>query len=298
MSSKGQEPNTPQLTDPGTAPRLPFRVLDPLGLFLLLAVLVLAMLLTPRISLASTSSAMKQQECVVLLHGLGRTFYSMIRMQKALEREGFLTSNVGYASRKYPIEQLAMEAVPEGVEECRAQGARQIHFVTHSMGGILLRYYLNHHDIEELGRTVMLAPPNQGSEVIDEVGHLSFYQSILGPAGMQLSTEPDSIPNSLGPVEYSVGIIAGDRHNLMDGWFAEQIPGLDDGKVSIERAKIDGMSDFIIVPHSHTTIMNGDDVIIQTIQYMHEGRFYPAGQEIPRLEPVIGDNPFLDDPVE
>jgi len=217
----------------------------------------------------------------------------MDRLKKAFEREGYLTSNIAYPSRKYPIERLAEEAVPAGINSCKAQGAVRIHFVTHSLGGILLRYYIKQETIEGLGHTVMLAPPNQGSEIVDEVGHISFFQSILGPAGLQLSTQPDSIPNTLGPVDYSVGIIAGDRHNLFDRQFAEYIPGVDDGKVSIKSAKLQGMSDFIVVPHSHTMIMKGDDVIVQVIRFIREGSFYPVGSDLPELESFDVEHPFL-----
>ena len=218
----------------------------------------------------------------------------MNRLEKAFEREDYLTSNVGYPSRKYPIEQLSDKAVSEGVNSSKEQGAERIHFVTHSMGGILLRYYLNKESIDGLGHTVMLAPPNQGSEIVDEVGHISFFRSILGPAGLQLSTQPDSIPNTLGPVDYSVGIIAGDRHNLMDSQFAEYIPGVDDGKVSIQSAKLEGMSDFIVVPHTHTMIMKGDDVIVQALQFVRAGSFYPVDSNLPELEPFEVEHPFLD----
>lgn len=238
--------------------------------------------------------SVQNKDCVVLLHGLGRTSSSMNRLEKAFEREGYLTSNIGYPSRKFPVEQLAGEAVSEGVNSCKAQGAERIHFVTHSMGGILLRYYLNKQSIDGLGHTVMLAPPNQGSEVVDEVGHISFFQSILGPAGLQLGTQPDSIPNTLGPVDYSVGVIAGDRHSLFDSQFAEYIPGIDDGKVSIKRAKLEGMSDFIVVPHSHTMIMKGDDVIVQAIRFVRAGRFFPDGSQLPKLESFDVEHPFLD----
>lgn len=240
------------------------------------------------------SQAVQARDCVVLLHGLGRNSGSMSRLAKAFEREGYLTSNRSYPSRAFPIEKLAFEAIPEGVNHCREQGAGTIHFVTHSMGGILLRYYLHQESIPELGHTVMLAPPNKGSEIVDEVGHIPFFKSILGPAGLQLSTRPDSIPNRLGPVDYSVGIIAGDRHSIFDSQFAQSIPGVDDGKVSIDSTKVEGMADFIVVPHSHTLIMKGDDVIVQTLQFVHAGSFYPEGSTLPQLESFEGEHPFLD----
>ena len=205
-----------------------------------------------------------------------------------------MTSNISYPSRKYPIERLAFEAIPEGINRCMDQGADRIHFVTHSMGGILLRYYLKQESIQGLGHTVMLAPPNQGSEIVDEMGHTGFYKFILGPAGLQLSARPDSIPNTLGPVDYSVGIIAGNRPSLFDNQFANTIPGIDDGKVSIKSARLEGMSDFIVVPYSHTMIMKGDDVIVQALQYIREGSFYPEGSALPKFESFESEDPFFD----
>ena len=239
-------------------------------------------------------SVVQDRSCVVLLHGLGRTRSSMNRLQKAFEREGYLTSNIGYPSRKYSIEQLAFDAIPEGINRCMDQGADRIHFVTHSMGGILLRYYLKQESIQGLGHTVMLAPPNQGSEIVDEVGHMGFYKFILGPAGLQLSARPDSIPNTLGPVDYSVGIIAGNRPSFFDSQFANTIPGIDDGKVSIKSARLEGMNDFIVVPYSHTMIMKGDEVIVQALQYIREGSFYPEGSTLPKFESFESEDPLLD----
>lgn len=263
-------------------------------LWLISALSVITFFASVQASTIEKGRSVQNKDCVVLLHGLGRTSSSMNRLEKAFEREGYLTSNVGYPSRKYPIEQLADEAVSEGVNSCKEQGAERIHFVTHSMGGILLRYYLKKESIDGLGHTVMLAPPNQGSEIVDEFGHVDIIQSFLGPAGLQLSTQPDSIPNTLGPVDYSVGVIAGDRHNLFDSKFAEYIPGVDDGKVSIQRAKLDGMSGFIVVPHTHTMIMKGDDVIVQAIQFVREGSFYPVDSDLPELESFEVEHPFLD----
>ena len=211
--------------------------------------------------------------CVVLLHGLGRTYRSMFSIEHALRDAGYATISVDYPSQSKPIETLALQAVPEGVAHCRKQGARSIHFVTHSMGGLVLRYYLSTHRVPELGRTVMLSPPNQGSEVADALAGSAIYSRVNGPAGAQLVTGPQGLPAQLGPVDFTLGIITGNEHTAVDAVLATQIPGENDGKVSVERAKVEGMRDFLVLPVTHTFIVNNDVVIGQTLHFLKHGNF-------------------------
>ena len=217
--------------------------------------------------------ASKANACVVLLHGLGRTYRSMFSIEHALRDAGYATISVDYPSQSKPIETLALQAVPEGVAHCREQGARTIHFVTHSMGGLVLRQYLSAHRVPELGRTVMLSPPNQGSEVADALVGTAMYDRVNGPAGGQLVTGPDGIAARLGPVDFPLGIITGNEQTVFDSVLATQIPGANDGKVSVERAKVEGMSDFLVLPVTHTFIVNNDVVIGQVLHFLEYGRF-------------------------
>jgi hypothetical protein len=194
-----------------------------------------------------------------------------------------------YPSRDFVIEKLAMDTIPRGIQQCRSQSKGRIHFVTHSMGGILVRYYLTQSKVPELGRVVMLSPPNQGSEVTDALKDNVFYQWSFGSAGQQLGTEPDGFVFSLGPVTYPVGIITGSTHTWFDAWSSGKIPGVNDGKVSVERAKVEGMRDFLVLPHDHTFIMNQQDVIEQTIYFLRHGQFQaPAAKDNPAVSPKNG----------
>jgi hypothetical protein len=143
--------------------------------------------------------------------------------------------------------------------------------VTHSLGGIVLRYFLKHNRPENLGRVVMLAPPNQGAELTDIFGRLPFYSWILGPVGSQLGTGLDSLPNTLGPADYEVGIIAGNRS--LNPLFSPLIPGPDDGRIAVRRTRLAGMTDFLVLPCIHPLIMNYKQVIRQTIHFMMQGCF-------------------------
>lgn len=230
-------------------------------------------------------------ECVILLHGLARTDRSMAKLDKHLKNAGYKTANIDYPSRQKTIEELAYIAVPKGLQACAQDKTTKIHFVTHSMGGIVLRYYLEHEKLTNLGRVVMLSPPNQGSPLVDEIGDWGLYKSINGPAGQQLGTDLNSVPLSLGPVDYPVGIITGNKHSFFDAWAAKLIPGEDDGKVSIEGAKVAGMSDFLVVPYTHSFIMNKKDVLSQSVFFLLNGSFKQNRSSLQSAQLNLIDDP-------
>jgi hypothetical protein len=208
-------------------------------------------------------------DCVVLLHGLARTSSSMVPLEKALENSGFTVVNVDYPSRELPIEELSPLAVKSGIDSCPEE--TKIHFVAHSLGGILVRYYLEDNSIQQMGRVVMIAPPNQGSEVIDNLRNAPGFKMLNGPAGQQLGTDEASIPSNLGSVDYEVGVIAGTRtFNPILSLF---LPNPDDGKVSVVRTRVEGMKDFIEVPYSHPFLMKEGLVIEQSISFLQKGEF-------------------------
>ena len=209
--------------------------------------------------------------CVILLHGLGRRAASMTPMADDLTAHGFRVFNIGYPSTEAPVEILTDSYLLPAVENCRQAGCRVIHMVAHSLGGIMARQYLQTQQLPEGSRIVMLSPPNQGSEVVDVLGPYFFYRWFMGPAGQQLGTTPDSLPNRLRPVDVPIGVITGSY-----SWnpiLSTMIPGPDDGKVSIESAKLEGMADFIVLPVTHTFIMQDGKVMAQTAYFLDNGRF-------------------------
>ena len=215
------------------------------------------------------------RECVVLLHGLNRSWRAMDKMAAALQREGFATVNVDYPSQAASVEGLAPMAVDTGLSQCRGIGATKIHFVTHSIGGILLRYRQSSEPIPELGRVVMLGPPNQGSEVVDITRDWPGAKIFSGEAGLQLGTDDGSIPAQLGPVDFELGIIAG--IGTINPFMSAMLPEEDDGKVTVERTKVKGMKDFMVVRSSHRYLMTSDAVIRNTTAFLRDGSFLHEG---------------------
>ena len=214
----------------------------------------------------------ESRDCVVLLHGLNRSWRAMRPMADALQSSGFTTANVDYPSQAGPIETIAPLAVGTGLSECRAAKAERIHFVTHSIGGILLRFENEREPITDLGRVVMLGPPNQGSELVDKTRNWPGAETISGAAGLQLGTTGvDSVPSKLGPVDFELGVIAGT--GTINILASAMLPNPDDGKVSVAATRVDGMSDFLVVGNSHRYITRSDVVLRNVVSFLRDGHF-------------------------
>lgn len=217
-----------------------------------------------------------ERENVVLLHGLGRSTIAMKPLERFLRRQDYFVVNQGYASRRASIADLCSNLIHDILERLPAQG--KIHFVTHSMGGVLLRHGLQHWQIppERLGRAVMLAPPSQGSEVVDVLRHIPVLPKIMGPAFLELGTDSNSVPQKLLQLEgnrlpMDVGVIAGSVS--YEPWFSPLFGSANDGKVSVSRSRLPAMSDFRVVQTGHTFIMNDKRVRQHILHFLQQGCF-------------------------
>ena len=217
------------------------------------------------------SAIEKNSEAIILLHGLKRTSRSMDKAGRVSASYGYKIVNASYPSTAQRVEALALSCIGQAVNDCEAAGVSKIHFLTHSLGGILIRYYLSIESIEKLGRVVMLAPPNRGSEIVDKLGNWRLFYLLNGPAGLQLGTDSGSLPNRLGTVNFEAGVIAGDK--TVNPLLSLLFPEANDGKVAVSRTQVDGMRDFIVLPYSHTFIMRRDQVIRQALHFIQQGRF-------------------------
>ena len=246
-----------------------------LGALLLAAAFQAACVNQARSELVAATS---NDECVVLLHGLNRSWRAMRPMAEALQDAGFATVNIDYPSQSGPIEEIAPVAVSLGLDECRQAGAKTIHFVTHSLGGILLRYQDKTDPIPDLGRVVMLAPPNQGSEIIDRTRDWPGFEMLGGDVGAQLGTNPESMAIRLGPVNFELGVIAGT--GTINPFASAMLPNPDDGKVSVASTRVDGMDDFLVVGNSHHYITRSEIVLRNTQAFLRDGAFIEADKKV------------------
>lgn len=219
-------------------------------------------------------------ETVILLHGIGRSPASMQDMEEALQRNGYHTLNIGYPSLDQSIPDISQWLRKTHLTESFWQQASKVHFVTHSMGGLVAQHYLAEYKsvipAGKMGRAVMLGPPHQGSEVADTLDALPPYHWYYGPAASELTTKRH--PAESEDIWYELGIIAGTTE-----WpypvAAFLIPGESDGRVSVNSTKTPGMADHTTLPATHSFIMNKARVQNLTRHFLQTGRFPKNGQE-------------------
>ncbi len=209
---------------------------------------------------------------IVLLHGILRSKYDMALLETFFKKNGYTTLNILYPSREHNLEDLSEFVHEKIVASPDFNDSLPMNFVTHSMGGLITRYYIAQHKPKNLGKVVMLGPPNTGSEFADwllETEILSpLFQKIFGPASQQLSTTHKHIDTS---IDYPLGVIAGNKSiNPLSPWVLD---GEHDGVVPVERTKIEGMADHIVMPATHSFMMFNPDVMHQALHFLNHDKF-------------------------
>ncbi len=231
--------------------------------------LILGLNLSILSSKADAEVLEQKGDYVIILHGIARSSKNMESLAQNLEREGFQVINLNYPSTSHNIEDLTNIIHKE--ISAKIIPNKTVHFVGYSMGGLMVRALIHKYEYSNLVKVVQLAPPNQGSEIADLLKNFWPYKKIYGPAGQQLITDQSSIKHLLGEVTYDLGVIAGDT--AIDPICWSLIPGKNDEKVSIERTKLKGMKDHIVVSASHTFFPSNKEVQNQTLYFLKNGNF-------------------------
>ena len=208
-------------------------------------------------------------EWVILLHGIFRSPRSMVKIEKSLGEMGYRVVNFGYPSTRESIEDIA-ELLNQEVQKLPPEIAR-LHFVTHSLGGIVVRYYLAHYACPKLGRVVMIAPPNRGSTLASYLGGWMPYRWVFGKAGQQVAGAPDSYPQLLPPPRAEFGVIAGGLGSEVG--INPFISGDNDGTVKVDETKLRGMKDFILIRGQHSTLLLQRAVAENVLAFLTDGKF-------------------------
>jgi len=214
-------------------------------------------------------------ECVVVLHGLWRSGFAMRKVVDHLDEAGYHTVNLSYPSHRKSIRDIVREEVPQAVADCRNTGARKIHMVGHSMGGIVARAYLQDHALPAGSRLVLISSPNQGAELSDAWRENFLFDWVSGPAGRELAT--DGLVTQLRPVPYEIGVIAGDEGWAL--WSPDELPSPNDGTVSVSSTRLPEMKDFLLVHQNHVSIRYDDTVFRQVVHFLRDGLFDHTPQQ-------------------
>jgi pimeloyl-ACP methyl ester carboxylesterase len=193
------------------------------------------------------------RDLVVLVHGMGRSSMSMWPLARRLEREGYEVLNWDYSSTGPTVAELGRQLAAVVGERPRPAGAR-VHFVTHSLGGIVVRAALAEAP-PDVGRVVMLAPPNQGARAADAAQPwVGWWLKPLAELGTAEGSAARSLPV---PVGVEIGVIAGAL----------------DGKVTVEETHLAGETDHVVVPGMHSFLMLRGDVQLLVLTFLRTGRF-------------------------
>ena len=211
----------------------------------------------------------QRPECVIVLHGILRSSKHMASLARFLENQGYRVININYPSTKRDLISLSQETWQQISKQISEE--ETINFVGYSMGGLLARVIINQHMIKNLGKVIMIGTPNKGSQIADFLKNNRMYREILGPAGQQLTTDQSKSKNILGKVNYELGIIAGSMGVYPLGWLL--LKGKNDGRVTVENTKIDGMQDHIIVPRPHFYLPYSKQVQRLTLNFLRYGKF-------------------------
>lgn len=219
-------------------------------------------------------------EAVILVHGIVRSSKSMSKLERHLQSEqaGFHAFNFDYASTQIDLEKSAeyLDGVVRSLE-----GIEKIHFVAHSMGGLVVRTYLARYGDPRVGRLVMIATPSLGAELADRLHRNGLYRVVFGPAGQQLTGDAAGFIAQLPTPEIPFGVIAGGRGN--DRGFNPLIPGDNDGTVSVASTRLAGAADFVLVDRLHTFLISSPETADYALRFLKEGRFRESGAAQPIL---------------
>ena len=207
-------------------------------------------------------------EVVVLVHGFSKHAQSMEPIGDYLAQYGYRFISVDYPSGEVNASE-ALALIHTQLAGCCDQ-ARRIHFVGHSIGGLLIRAYLAEYQVDQLGNVVLIATPNAGSEFVEAMNRMPGYAEATGPLLQQMVPGEQGIPAQLPLPDYPVGVIAGSRTHNPLSWLL--LPGDDDGAVSVSSTRMEGMQDFLVVPANHHWLRHDQRVleeVLHFIQYDH-----------------------------
>jgi pimeloyl-ACP methyl ester carboxylesterase len=218
----------------------------------------------------SSPESVSENADVVLLHGFLSSPLSMRLLGRAVRGAGFTPLIPWYASWSIPFDAI-VERLATALSRQAIGTDRPVHFIGHSMGGLIARALATRLQPPRIGRMVMLGTPNGGSELADFCSAWPVLRPILGHAEPALITRRDHPAiAALAAPDYPVGIIAGDRPLAK---LLRVLPPPHDGKVSVAATHLEGEADHIVLPVSHVLMPFDRRVGRQALHFLQSGKF-------------------------
>ena len=212
--------------------------------------------------------AMKKDGTIVLLHGQGRTRLSMMILSRRFRSAGYQTVNFPYNQTIDSLDEISDQLIDFIRKKVKT---KNYHLIGHSLGNVIIRDAFQKEYPDGLGKVVMLAPPNQPAHLAKRLKKNLIYRVFTGDSGQKLSEE--KFYRDLPVPTVPFGVIAGNKGQRLT--FSEP----NDGLVSIESTKLDGMADWILLHHGHTFIMNCKDTFDQCQHFIEHGHFKQSESE-------------------
>ena len=210
------------------------------------------------------------KESVIVIHGFARRAQSMEPLVHKVHQAGYEVRNVGYASISQSVDEIKTEVFSKFDQYISKNPEKKIHFVGHSLGGLLVRAYLDQKKLKNLGSVVLMGTPNKGTSLVNEHED-KWYFAWLGPVIAELGVDNSQFLKTLKAPYYTVGVIAGSKP--YSRWSSETLKGQNDGLVAVESTKLEGMSDFIVIDVNHSRMKRDPKVIEQVIYFLKNSEF-------------------------
>ncbi len=216
---------------------------------------------------SETGLAVPNQHLVLLVHGIAPLPGPFGSMEAALGEAGFDATAISYPSTRGSIEDHAA-----GIARLldTTDGSTKVSFVTHSMGGLVVRHLLAMDSAWKqrikVGRIVQIAPPNQGAEMAGWVSRFRPYQLVFGRAGQGLSPRA---AKSIPTLNYPFAIIAGGKGDEVG--FNPLLSGDDDGVVRVSETALMYAQAHLLVRANHAMLVGHPQVIKATTQFLKHG---------------------------
>lgn len=204
------------------------------------------------------------EETVILIHGIWMNGMDMTLLHRRLTAEGYDTRQFSYHS----VQASPLQSARELADFTRLINAPVIHFVCHSLGGLILRHMFHEYHEQKPGRIVTLATPHRPSSAARQLSRFAPGRLLLGHS-VERALLGQAPP---WQSRHELGVIAG-ALRMGVGMLIPGIPVPNDGTVAVEETELVGMKDHITLPISHTGMLLSYRVFKQTVYFLNHGLF-------------------------